>query len=47
MSSPEDVYYRVKPDTSQLEEEEKNLDKLQADREAIKKELESKEKGDE
>lgn len=47
LSSPEDVYYRVKPDTSQLEEEEKNLDKLQADREAIKKELESKEKGDE
>ncbi len=41
---PEDVYYRVKPDTSKLEEEEKNLAQLQADREAIKTSLESKEK---
>ena len=41
---PEDVYYRVKPDTSKLEEEEKNLAQLQADREAIKSSLESKEK---
>ena len=40
----EDVYYRVKPDTSKLEEEEKNLAQLQADREAIKSSLESKEK---
>ena len=41
---PEDVYYRVKPDTSKLEEEEKNLAQLQADREAIKSSLESKDK---
>ena len=41
---PEDVYYRVKPDTSKLEEEEKNLAQLQADREAVKTSLESKEK---
>lgn len=41
---PEDVYYRVKPDTSKLEEEKKNLAQLQADREAIKSSLESKEK---
>ena len=41
---PEDVYYRVKPDTSKLEEEEKNLAQLQAEREAIKTSLESKEK---
>ena len=44
LMKPEDVYYRVKPDTSKLEEEEKNLAKLQADREAIKSSLESKEK---
>ena len=44
LSRPEDVYYRVKPDTSKLEEEEKNLAQLQADREAIKSSLESKEK---
>ena len=36
LSRPEDVYYRVKPDTSKLEEEEKNLAQLQAEREAIK-----------
>ena len=41
---PEDVYYRVKPDTSKLEEEEKHLAQLQAEREAIKTSLESKEK---
>ena len=41
---PENVYYRVKPDTSQLESEEKNLAKLKADRDAIKSALESKEK---
>ena len=39
---PENVYYRVKPDTSQLESEEKNLTKLKADRDAIKSALESK-----
>ena len=44
LMKPEDVYYRVKPDTSKLEEEEKNLAQLQADREAIKSSLESKEK---
>lgn len=44
LSRPEDVYYRVKPDTSKLEEEEKNLAQLQAEREAIKISLESKEK---
>lgn len=44
LSRPEDVYYRVKPDTSKLEEEEKNLAQLQAEREAIKTYLESKEK---
>ena len=44
LSRPEDVYYRVKPDTSKLEEEEKNLAQLQAEREAIKTSLESKEK---
>ena len=44
LSKPEDVYYRVKPDTSKLEEEEKNLAQLQAEREAIKTSLESKEK---
>ena len=38
------VYYRVKPDTSKLEEEEKNLAQLQAKREAIQASLESKEK---
>ena len=41
---PENVYYRVKPDTSQLESEEKNLTKLKTDRDAIKSSLESKEK---
>ena len=44
LMKPEDVYYRVKPDTSKVEEEEKNLAQLQADREAIKSSLESKEK---
>ena len=44
LMKPEDVYYRVKPDTSKLEEAEKNLAKLQAEREAIKSSLESKEK---
>ncbi|MFH0580703.1 hypothetical protein [Streptococcus mitis] len=44
LARPEDVYYRVKPDTSKLEEEEKNLAQLQAEREAIKTSLESKEK---
>lgn len=43
-TEPENFFYRVKPDTSKLEEEEKNLTKLQADRDSIKKELESKEK---
>ena len=41
-SEPENFYYRVKPDTSKLEEEEKNLAQLQAEREAIKTSLESK-----
>lgn len=44
LMKPEDIYYRVKPDTSKLEEAEKNLAQLQADREAIKSSLESKEK---
>ena len=44
LMKPEDVYYRVKPDTSKLEEEEKNLAQLKADRETIKSSLESKEK---
>jgi len=44
LMKPEDVYYRVKPDTSKLEEAEKNLAQLQADRETIKSSLESKEK---
>ena len=44
LMKPEDVYYRVKPNTSKLEEAEKNLAQLQADREAIKSSLESKEK---
>ena len=44
LMKPEDVYYRVKPDTSKLEEEEKNLAQLQADRETIKSSIESKEK---
>lgn len=43
-TEPENFYYRVKPDTSKLEEEEKNLAQLQAEREAIKSSLESKEK---
>ena len=46
MILPENVYYRVKPDTSQLESEEKNLSKLKADRDTIKSALESKEKLD-
>ena len=41
---PENVYYRVKPDTSQLESEEKNLTKLKTNRDAIKSAIESKEK---
>ena len=44
LMKPEDVYYRVKPDASKLDEEEKNLAQLQAEREAIKSSLESKEK---
>ena len=44
LMKPEDIYYRVKPDTSKLEEEEKNLAQLQADRETIKSSLEPKEK---
>ena len=44
LMKPENVYYRVKPDTSKLEEEEKNLAQLQADRESIKSSLEAKEK---
>lgn len=44
LSRPEDVYYRVKPDTSKLDEEEKHLAQLQAEREAIKTSLESKKK---
>ena len=44
LMKPEEVYYRVKPHTSKLEEEEKNLAQLQAEREAIKTSLESKEK---
>ncbi len=44
LMKPEGVYYRVKPDTSKVEESEKNLAQLQADREAIKSSLESKEK---
>lgn len=44
LMKPEDVYYRVKPDTSKLEEAEKNLAQLQADRESLKSSLESKEK---
>ena len=43
-TEPENFYYRVKPDTSKLEEEEKNLAQLQAEREANKTSLESKEK---
>ena len=41
---PENVYYRVKPDTSQLEAEETKLTQLRLDRDAKKLELESKEK---
>lgn len=44
LMKPEKVYYRVKPDTSKLEEAEKNLAQLQADRESINSSLESKEK---
>ena len=44
LMKPENVYYRVKPDTSKLEEAEKNLAQLQADRESIKSSLEAKEK---
>ena len=43
----QNLYYRIKPDTGQLEEEEKDIANLRANREEIKKELESKEKGDE
>lgn len=43
-TEPENFFYRVKPDTSKLEEEEKHLAQLQAEREAIKTSLESKEK---
>ena len=43
LSRPEDVYYRVKPDTSQLGAEEENLTKLKDDRDKIKSDLESKE----
>lgn len=41
---PENVYYRVKPDTSQLEAEEQKLANLKAERETIKTKLETKEK---
>ena len=44
LMKPEEVYYRVKPDTSQLEAEEQNLANLKAEHEAIKTSLESKEK---
>ena len=44
LMKPENVYYCVKPDTSKLEEAEKNLAQLQADRESIKSSLEPKEK---
>ena len=44
LSRPEDVYYRVKQDTSQLEAEEQNLTKLKDDRNKIKSDIESKEK---
>ena len=44
LMKPEGVYYRVKPDTSKVEEAEKNVAQLQADRETIKSSLESKEK---
>ena len=44
LSRPEDVYYRVKPDTSKLEGEEQNLTKLKDDRNKIKSDIESKEK---
>lgn len=44
LARPEDVYYRVQPDTSQLEAEEQNLATLKAEREAIKISLASKEK---
>lgn len=44
LARPEDVYYRVQPDTSQLEAEEQNLATLKAEREAIKTSLASKEK---
>ena len=40
---PENVYYRVKPDTSQLDAEEQNLANLKAERETIKTKLETKE----
>ena len=41
---PENVYYRLKPDTSQLEVEEQNLANLKAERETIKTKLEAEEK---
>ena len=44
LMKPEEVYYRVKPDTSQLEAEEQNLANLKAEHEAIKTSLDLKEK---
>lgn len=44
LARPDDVYYRVRPDTSQLEAEEAKLTQLRSDRDAKKLELESKEK---
>ena len=44
LARPDDVYYRVKPDTSQLEAEEAKITQLRSDRDAKKLELESKEK---
>ena len=43
LMKPEEVYYRVKPDTSQLEAEEQNLANLKAEHEAIKTSLDLKE----
>ena len=44
LMNPDDVYYRIKPDTSQLDAEEMKLTQLRSDRDAKKLELESKEK---
>ena len=44
LMKPEEVYYRVRPDTSQLEAEEQNLANLKAEHEAIKTSLDLKEK---